>query len=227
MPVSIVVAALIALSLGPSPLLAGGSKFPGKGMSRKDLTLPVGSRLRPLPMFNGGRQLDVSMPTPQERIGSIADRVAPIVELINKEGGAAGETGAANSGKLMAAVTGDEPAQAPGAGDVQPASAGDFIEVAQLSEIEPGTSKVVEVDGHDIALFNVDGKIYAVENSCPHKQMAVDSGEVTQEGGKNILMCPSHGWTFDLDSGACTNNPGKKIGCYGVKVDNGRIFIKS
>ncbi|MFI5225026.1 MAG: Rieske (2Fe-2S) protein, partial [Nitrospirales bacterium] len=44
----------------------------------------------------------------------------------------------------------------------------EFVTVASVEEIPPGTGRTVEVNGVWIALFNVDGSFYAVDNTCPH-----------------------------------------------------------
>ena len=45
----------------------------------------------------------------------------------------------------------------------------EYVKVAQASELEPNHGKLVEVQGKKIALFNLDGKFHAIDNTCPHR----------------------------------------------------------
>ena len=53
----------------------------------------------------------------------------------------------------------------------------DYVKVAQANEIEPNQGKLVEVQGKKIALFNVDGKFYAIDNTCTHRGGPLSEGE--------------------------------------------------
>jgi 3-phenylpropionate/trans-cinnamate dioxygenase ferredoxin subunit len=68
------------------------------------------------------------------------------------------------------------------------------ITVARLDELSPGQRKLVFVDGESVVLFNIDGTIHAIENSCPHSGASLASGKL--EG--SVLQCPAHGLRFDL-----------------------------
>jgi 3-phenylpropionate/trans-cinnamate dioxygenase ferredoxin subunit len=77
---------------------------------------------------------------------------------------------------------------------------GEFVRVARLSDIPPGTVKGVRAKGKEIAVANVDGQAYAVGDRCPHLRYHLHNGTV--EG--TILECPGHGAKFDLaDGGVC------------------------
>src|SRR2546427_1258395 len=78
-----------------------------------------------------------------------------------------------------------------------------FVPVADASEIPPGTSKVVVVAGHIVALFNVGGSFYALSNTCLHRGGAVGGGELDGE----VVTCPLHGWQDDVRSGGNGPNP--------------------
>ncbi len=75
--------------------------------------------------------------------------------------------------------------------------------VAKRSEIPPGTTKRVEVDGVGVLLCNVDGELYAVEDLCTHDGGPLDEGEL--EGVR--IMCPRHGALFDVTTGAALTLP--------------------
>ena len=61
------------------------------------------------------------------------------------------------------------------------------------NEIEPGQARLVDVKGKEIALFNVDGEFFALDNTCTHRGGPLAEGEVA--GHK--VTCPWHGATFD------------------------------
>ena len=79
----------------------------------------------------------------------------------------------------------------------------DFVTVARTEDIPPGTGKTVEVNGVWIALFNVDGSFFAVDNTCPHAGGPIGEGKLSGE----IVTCPWHGWQFNVRTGERVGNP--------------------
>jgi 3-phenylpropionate/trans-cinnamate dioxygenase ferredoxin subunit len=75
----------------------------------------------------------------------------------------------------------------------------DFIKVATLDEIPPGGSKLVEVDMVRVALFNLNGDVYAIEDVCTHDGGPLVEGRVV-DGSE--VQCPRHGARFDIRTGA-------------------------
>ena len=73
----------------------------------------------------------------------------------------------------------------------------EFITVAKVEEIPPGTGKTVDVNGVWIALFNVDGSFVAVDNTCPHAGGPIGEGSLSGD----IVTCPWHGWQFNIRTG--------------------------
>lgn len=95
------------------------------------------------------------------------------------------------------------------------------VPVAQADELLPGQRKLVFVDGRSIVLFNIDGAIHAIENSCPHNGASLANGRL--EG--SILQCPAHGLRFDL---AKPCEPGSRSLClrkYPVREDDGSLLL--
>jgi len=93
--------------------------------------------------------------------------------------------------------------------------------VAAVEEISSGCGKTVDVSGTAIALFNVGGKFYATDNTCPHRQGPLGKGELNEK----IVTCPIHGWQFDVTSGDHASNPDVKIKTYPVTVEGSDIHI--
>ena len=69
-----------------------------------------------------------------------------------------------------------------------------LVPVALATELSPGQRKLVFVKGKSVVLFNVEGTIHAIENSCPHNGASLASGCI--DG--TVLRCPAHGLKFDL-----------------------------
>jgi len=97
-----------------------------------------------------------------------------------------------------------------------------FLKVANLSELPAGSAKAVEVAGKAVALFNVEGKIYALDNTCRHRGGPLGEGFV--EG--DIVTCPWHGWQYKIPSGECLDDASIKVAAYPVQVENGEIRVE-
>jgi nitrite reductase/ring-hydroxylating ferredoxin subunit len=94
--------------------------------------------------------------------------------------------------------------------------------VAGVGEIADGQGRVVDVAGRTLALFNVGGTFYAIDNSCPHRGGPLGEGDV--EDG--IVVCPWHAWRWDVRSGRNANNPAVTVACYPVSVEGGGVFVE-
>jgi len=85
-----------------------------------------------------------------------------------------------------------------------------------------GEGRVVDAAGKTIALFNVAGRYYAIDNTCAHRGGPLGEGEL--DG--TVVTCPWHGWCWDVTSGANANNPAIKVPCFPVTVDQGEVFVE-
>ena len=94
--------------------------------------------------------------------------------------------------------------------------------VAGVGDIAEGQALVVEVEGRTLALFNVGGTYYAIDNTCPHRGGPLGEGDV--EGG--IVMCPWHAWRWDVTTGRNANNPAVTVACYPVSVEPSGVFVE-
>lgn len=96
----------------------------------------------------------------------------------------------------------------------------ELVKVANAKELAPGESKVVMCGGERVALFNVNGIYYAISDMCPHAGGPLSEGFVS---GTSV-MCPWHGWTFDLCGGEQAHNDG--VCRYKVVVDGDDIKVE-
>jgi 3-phenylpropionate/trans-cinnamate dioxygenase ferredoxin subunit len=98
----------------------------------------------------------------------------------------------------------------------------DFVKVAETEELSPGEKMVIEIDGQFIALFNVNGNYYAIDDVCTHDGGPLAEGEL--EGYE--IICPRHGARFDVRSGAALAMPAfEPVSSYQVKVEGKDILI--
>ena len=93
--------------------------------------------------------------------------------------------------------------------------------VAKTTDIPVGTGKVVEVGGKQLAVFNCEGAFYAVDNTCVHRGGPLGEGSLSG----TTVMCPWHGWEYDVTTGACQTNPAAKVQQFDVKVDGDDLFV--
>jgi 3-phenylpropionate/trans-cinnamate dioxygenase ferredoxin component len=98
----------------------------------------------------------------------------------------------------------------------------EFVRVASLDAVPPGTLLGVEVGGHRVCLANAAGEICAFRNNCSHKDFPLDAG--TLEDGQ--VTCAWHGARFDVRTGRALRLPAiKPIPTYEVKVEDGAIYV--
>jgi nitrite reductase/ring-hydroxylating ferredoxin subunit len=96
-----------------------------------------------------------------------------------------------------------------------------FVEAARLDEIPPGAGTCVTVNGNAVALFNVDGTVYAMADACRHQGMSLGGSKLD---GK-VVTCRAHGWRYDVTTGNTLHVPDFGVATYPVKVVEGKIMI--
>ena len=100
----------------------------------------------------------------------------------------------------------------------------DFVKVAKLIDIPLGGSKLVEVETVRVALFNLEGELYAIEDVCTH-----DGGPLTEGAIVDgcLVQCPRHGARFDIRTGAAVRFPAfEPTRTYPVRVEDGVVWIE-
>jgi len=96
-----------------------------------------------------------------------------------------------------------------------------FVRTAKTNELSPGTIREFQVEGKAVALANVDGKYYAINNTCLHRGGPLGQG--TMNG--NVVTCPWHGWQYDVTTGKVVANPAVGVDCYKIEVRGEDIFV--
>lgn len=103
-------------------------------------------------------------------------------------------------------------------------SMNNYVKVAALADVPTGGSKLVEVNRVRVALFNLDGAIYAIEDVCTHDGGPLVEGDIVN--GCQV-QCPRHGARFDIRTGAALSFPAfEPTNVYTVQVRDGDIWIE-
>lgn len=99
----------------------------------------------------------------------------------------------------------------------------DWVNVAAVDELLPGNSKVVDVDGAQIAVFNVGGEFFAIEDVCTHDGGELASGVL--EGDQ--VICPRHGARFCVRTGEALSAPAYEATAkLPVRVENATVQVR-
>lgn len=108
-----------------------------------------------------------------------------------------------------------------------------------IDDFPPGSRRIVSLDGRSIGVFNVDGRLYALRNCCPHQGAPLCLGPVTPlvtapcpgryvAEEPEVIRCPWHGWEFRLDDGRSWVDPdGTRVRAYPVEVHDGQVLIRT
>lgn len=98
----------------------------------------------------------------------------------------------------------------------------DYVRVASVDEITPGTAKLVHINGYKVAVFNVNGTFYAIDDTCTHEEASLAGGSVYGD----IVACPKHGSRFHLPTGRVLSLPAVvPVDMYPVKVEDGQVLV--
>ena len=93
--------------------------------------------------------------------------------------------------------------------------------VGTADEIPPGTAKVVQAEGRAIAVFNVEGAFFAIDDRCPHQGSSLGRGKL--EGA--IVTCPSHNFRVDVSTGRNPKFPALRVRTFPTVVEDGVVTV--
>lgn len=110
--------------------------------------------------------------------------------------------------------------------------------IADVDELaDEGSRVITEVGGQEIAVFRQDGEYYAVANYCIHQGGPLCEGALTgtistDEDGwdwtydddEQYIVCPWHGWTFDITTGRSVKDERYAVPTYDVEVEDGTVY---
>ena len=97
------------------------------------------------------------------------------------------------------------------------------VKIAKTQDVAPGTGKVVEAEGHSIALFNLAGTFHAIDNTCTHVGGPLGEGELAGE----VVTCPWHEAKFNVKTGDVLGPPARKgVRSFPVKVQGDDVLVE-
>ena len=98
-----------------------------------------------------------------------------------------------------------------------------FVKVATVGELLSGSAKQIEVEGKKIALFNLQGQYFAIDNACTHVGGSLAEGTIVEDR----VICPWHGANFSLKTGEALTPPaGEAVATYKVRVQGSDLEIE-
>jgi nitrite reductase (NADH) small subunit len=96
-----------------------------------------------------------------------------------------------------------------------------FVLAMRREEIPAGTIREVRFEQRTIALANVNGRFYAIDNTCLHRAGPLGQGNLNG----SVVACPWHGWTYEVTSGRVTFNPEMKVQTFPVEERGDEIWV--
>jgi nitrite reductase/ring-hydroxylating ferredoxin subunit len=100
-----------------------------------------------------------------------------------------------------------------------------WTSLCELSELEDGQGKYVEIEGFQLAVFLSNGKVFVMDNYCPHAGGNLAGGFVDD----GCAVCPWHYWPFHLENGQLRDSPGVKVKTYETRMyeHEGRHLVQA
>jgi nitrite reductase/ring-hydroxylating ferredoxin subunit len=96
------------------------------------------------------------------------------------------------------------------------------IKVATKDHLAPGQGLMVKAKGHQIAVFNIKGQFFALNNSCTHSGGPLGKGRLFN----GVVTCPWHGAQFDVKTGECLAEPATtNVETFPVQVEGNSVFV--
>jgi nitrite reductase (NADH) small subunit len=96
-----------------------------------------------------------------------------------------------------------------------------FLRVSNKAEVPAGTIREFALDGKVVAIANVAGKLFAINNVCLHRGGPLGEGELNGQ----VVTCPWHGWQYDVTNGKLTTNPAVGVQTYALEIRGDDIFV--
>ncbi|MDO8941121.1 MAG: non-heme iron oxygenase ferredoxin subunit [Methylicorpusculum sp.] len=99
----------------------------------------------------------------------------------------------------------------------------EWVDVVSQDALAEGEHVVVDVDGVEVAVFNLEGSFYAIEDVCSHDGAEIASGEL--QGDE--IVCPRHGARFCVKTGQVKSAPAyEDIACFKVRIEDKRVKVR-
>lgn len=96
-----------------------------------------------------------------------------------------------------------------------------FTRVAAVGELKPGQARSIRVGTRRIAVWNVDGEFFAIDDACKHMKAPLSTGRLSG----TTVTCSWHGWKYDVTTGQCHDKQWGCVRTYPVKIEQGAILV--
>jgi 3-phenylpropionate/trans-cinnamate dioxygenase ferredoxin subunit len=96
-----------------------------------------------------------------------------------------------------------------------------WIKIAEIGDIAGGAGRAFNVEGYSIAVFNVEGKLYAIDDSCPHQGSSLAAG--TLDGF--VVTCRSHGMKVNVTAGEQQSGTGMNVRSYPLESRPDGLYV--
>jgi len=103
-----------------------------------------------------------------------------------------------------------------------------WVKAASVEEFPQNGGAAVLINNEQIAIFNFtnEGRWFATQNQCPHKnEMVISRGLTGDTKGHPKVACPLHKKTFSLEDGKCLTGEEYQLKIYPVKIEHGMVYI--
>ena len=98
----------------------------------------------------------------------------------------------------------------------------EFVPILDEKSLLDGTMKLINFQGLPILFVKQQGKIFVIDNRCPHMGCGFSGGTLNGM----CLICPCHDWCFNLETGEYTEDPSMKLKKFDWKINDGKICVK-
>ncbi len=98
----------------------------------------------------------------------------------------------------------------------------DYVAAIKVSDCPPNQGIEVVVEGRVVAIFNVDGKFFALDGVCPHQGGPLGKGQICE----HIVTCPWHGWQFDIRNGQNQITPTITQPTFPLKIEGEDVLVR-
>ncbi|MBI1338406.1 MAG: nitrite reductase small subunit NirD [Phycisphaera sp.] len=100
----------------------------------------------------------------------------------------------------------------------------DWQPLCDLTAIPHVGGHYVVHHGRPLAVFRHNGEVIVMDDTCPHAGGSLSAGRI--DGESRCVLCPWHGWPFELATGQCPDNPTYRVQHYEVKVEDHRVYVR-
>jgi 3-phenylpropionate/trans-cinnamate dioxygenase ferredoxin subunit len=96
-----------------------------------------------------------------------------------------------------------------------------WVKIAEIGDVVLGAAKAFNVEGHAIGVFNVDGKLYAIDDSCPHQGSSLAAGSLE----RCIVTCRSHGMKVNVTGGEQQPGEGMNVHSFSLESRPDGVYV--